>query len=115
MMAGGAGAIAAAGVIEPDAIVQRDVQQRFLFAVILVGQLAVLELNRLALGKERDLHRVLARSFNVAVPAPDFSLLPFALLISTFLTTETDANDLLYSNSALATGCGAFGPSPMSA
>ena len=51
-MAGGAGAIAAAGVIQPDAIIHRDVQQRFLFAMIFVRQLAVLELHRLALREE---------------------------------------------------------------
>ena len=69
-VAGGAGAIAAAGVVERDAEVQGDVENGLLFAVIFVGQFAVLELHRLAFGQERDLHRVFAGGSSVDVPAP---------------------------------------------
>jgi hypothetical protein len=59
-MAGGASAVASAGMIEMDAEVQGHVEQRFLLAVVFIGQLAVLEGNGLAFGKEGDFNRVFA-------------------------------------------------------
>src|SRR5713226_8558440 len=47
-MAGGAGAVAAAGMVQKDAVVESNVQNGLGFAVLLVGQLAVLELDGLA-------------------------------------------------------------------
>ena len=46
-MAGGAGAITAAGVVQADAVVQGYVEDRLLFAVIFVGKLVVFELDKL--------------------------------------------------------------------
>jgi hypothetical protein len=68
-MTGRAGTIAAAGMIQPDAIVQRHIKQRLFLAVILVRQFAMLEGDGLPLGK------VICTVFSpgastVAVPAP---------------------------------------------
>jgi len=57
-VAGGAGAIASTGVVELDSVVERDIENRLLFAMIFVGQLAVLKRDRLAFGKEGDLNGV---------------------------------------------------------
>src|SRR5271166_680252 len=59
-VAGGAGAVAAAGVLEVKTEVHGDVEQRLRLAVVLVGELAVLELKGLVLGEKRDLHRICA-------------------------------------------------------
>src|SRR5690349_23907069 len=59
---GSAGAVAAAGVIERDAEVQCDIENRLFFAVILIWQFAVLELHSLALGQKGNLHRIFAGS-----------------------------------------------------
>ena len=56
-VAGGAGADAAAGVIEKDAEVLRHVEKRHRLAVMLVGHGAELELHRPALGKKGDAHQ----------------------------------------------------------
>jgi hypothetical protein len=56
-VAGGAGIVAAAGVVERDVIVQRHVEDGLLFAVIFVRQLAVFKLHGLAFGQEGDLYR----------------------------------------------------------
>src|SRR5579872_3027332 len=56
-------AIATASVVEGDAEIQRDVEDRLLFPMIFVRQLAVLESDGLAFGQECYLHGVLARSF----------------------------------------------------
>jgi hypothetical protein len=53
-VAGGAGADAAAGVIEKDAEVLRHVEKRHRLAVMLVGHGAELELDRLAFGLKGD-------------------------------------------------------------
>src|SRR4029077_12159920 len=60
-MTRGASAVPAARVVKRDAEVQGDVEDGFLLAVILIGQLAVLEGDGLAFGKESDLNRVFAR------------------------------------------------------
>ena len=57
-VASGAGAIAAARVVEPDAIVDGDIEDRLGLAVFFVWQLAVLEFNRSALGHKCDAHEV---------------------------------------------------------
>jgi len=44
-------------MVEMDAVVQGDVEQRLLLAVVFVGQLAVFELDGLAFGQERYLNR----------------------------------------------------------
>ena len=54
-VAGGAGAASAAGVFELDAEVHRDVENRFGLAVLVVGKLSGLELDRLADIGERNL------------------------------------------------------------
>src|SRR5262249_38439247 len=54
----GTGAMAAASVVETDAIVECHVEQGLLFAVVLVRQLAIFELLGIAFGQECDLHRV---------------------------------------------------------
>jgi len=46
-------------VIQADAIVQSDIEQGLFFAVIFIGQLAVLECDRLAFRQKRYLNRVL--------------------------------------------------------
>ncbi len=56
-VAGGAGADAAAGVVEKDVEVLRHVEKRHGLAVVLVGQRAELELDGLAFGKEGDAHQ----------------------------------------------------------
>src|SRR5947207_1106666 len=94
-----AGAVAATSVIKTHAVVQRDIQNGLFFAMVLVGQLAVLELHRLASWHEHDFHRVLARCFDGRRRAG------LCLLFS---------HSCSYSNSAFATGCGASGPSPIS-
>src|SRR6266567_1307692 len=99
-MAGRAGAVAAAGVIETHAVVQRDIKNGLLFAMVFVGQLAVLELHRLASRHEHNFHGVLAGCINNSRPAG------LCFLFS---------HSCSYSNSAFATGCGASGPSPTSA
>jgi len=60
-VAGSAGAIAPAGVVEADAIVQRDIENGLLFAVVFIGQFAALEQHTLAFGKKYDFDRVLPR------------------------------------------------------
>src|SRR5208337_770382 len=60
---GGAGAVAAAGVLQMQAEVHGHVQERLRLAVLLVGQLAVFKLEALVLGKERDANRVRPESF----------------------------------------------------
>jgi hypothetical protein len=47
-VAGGAGAASAAGVLNVDSAVQRDIQQRLALAVFVVGKLPGFELDRLA-------------------------------------------------------------------
>src|SRR5438270_7889377 len=59
---GGTRAVAATGVIERDAEVQCDIENRLFFAVILIWQFAVLELHSLALGQKGNLHRIFAGS-----------------------------------------------------
>src|SRR5258708_5102765 len=56
-------AVPGAGVVGRNAMVERDVENRLLLAVIFVRQLSVLELHCLAFGQERDLDRVFAGSF----------------------------------------------------
>ena len=63
-MARGTGAVSAASVIEMDAEVQSDIEQRFLLAMVFVRQLAVLEGHCLAFGKERDFDGVLSGSID---------------------------------------------------
>jgi hypothetical protein len=58
-MAGGAGADAAAGVIEKDVVILRHVEKRHRLAVMLVGQRAELELHRLSLGQKGDAHQLI--------------------------------------------------------
>ena len=58
-----AGAVAAAGVVERDTEVQCHIENRLFFAVIFIGQFAVLELHSLALGQKCDLNYVFARGF----------------------------------------------------
>ena len=60
---GGAGAVSAARVVERNAKVQGDVEDRFFFAVIFVGELAVLERYGFALGEEGYLDKVFGRGF----------------------------------------------------
>src|SRR5208283_1870938 len=62
-VAGGAGAVAAAGVLQVQAEVHGHVQDRLRLAVLLVGQLAVFKFEALVLGKERDANRVRPESF----------------------------------------------------
>src|ERR1700739_1196933 len=77
--------------------------------MILIGQLAVLELHGLAFGQERDLNRVFAGSF--------FSRHAGSLC---FFFCHFQPQSLViklkfvHSNSAFAIGCGAVGPSPKS-
>src|SRR5437667_151463 len=97
---GRAGAVAATGVVQPHAVVQRDIQDGLLFAMVFVGQLAVLELYGLAFGHEHDFNRVLAGCIN------NSRRTGLCFLFS---------HSCSYSNSAFATGCGASGPSPTSA
>src|SRR5215471_8151175 len=59
-MARCAGTVAAAGVVEADSVVQSDVEDRLLFAVIFVGKLVVFELDGFALGQKSYLNDVLA-------------------------------------------------------
>src|SRR5689334_19458185 len=99
-MAGGAGAVAPARVVEPDSVVQGHVQQRLLLAMILIGKFAVLKRNSLALRKECDLYRILARGIHRGRPR---SLRLFV------------RHSRSYLKSAFATGCPADGPSPISA
>src|SRR5271154_1736087 len=110
-------------MVQRNMVVQRHIEQRFFFAMVFVGQFAVLELHRLALGQKRDRHRVFAGSFHCC-RSPALRLFFFhtdspALYFSaSFVFRERrTANDewLPHSNSALATGCGASGPSPISA
>jgi hypothetical protein len=60
-MASRAGAISAAGMIEMNAEVERNIEQRLFLAVVFVGQAAVLECDSLAFRKESDFDRVLPR------------------------------------------------------
>ena len=59
-MAGGAGTVAAAGVVERNAEVQGYVEKGLLLAVIFVGQFAVLKRDGLAFGEEGYLDGVFA-------------------------------------------------------
>src|SRR5436305_6441440 len=47
-MAGSAGAVAAAGMVQKDAVVESNIPNRLAFAMFLVGQLAVFELDGFA-------------------------------------------------------------------
>jgi hypothetical protein len=51
-------AVTAACMIEANPVVERDIEQGLLLAVIFVRELAVLKLNDLSLGKERNLDRI---------------------------------------------------------
>src|SRR5205809_1103885 len=82
------------------AVVQCNIKNRLLFAMVFVGQLAVLELHGLASRHEHNFHRVLAACINNSSPAA----------LCFFFCHQCS-----YSNSAFATGCGASGPSPTSA
>ena len=57
-------------MIERDVIIERDIEERLLFAVIFVRQLAVFELDSLAFGEERNLTVLSAGASSVAAPAP---------------------------------------------
>ena len=131
-VAGGAGVVAAAGVVERDVMVQRDVEDGLFLAVIFVGQFAVLELHGLAFGQKRDL--TVFSCFRRGRLRSMCRLLVFFLLTFTRssvslcvpcvalplrrsrLTCRGRRRDTrrYYSNSAFAMGCGAVGPSPRS-
>jgi len=108
-------------VVERDSIVERDVKNRLFFAVVFVRQLAVLELHHLTFGQEGDLDRIFAGSFFGGRPGA------LGFFLVTFFCSRKSSNWQLafgqlliancssYSNSAFAMGCGAVGPSPMSA
>src|ERR1035441_7301538 len=64
-MAGGAGANAAAGMVEEDAKVLCHVEKRHGLAMVFVGQGAVFELNGLALRKEGDAHQFIRRNIGL--------------------------------------------------
>src|SRR5271157_6553071 len=53
-MAGGAGAVAAASVLQVQAKVHGHVQDRLRLAVLLIGKLSAFKLERLVVGKERE-------------------------------------------------------------
>ena len=74
---GGAGAVAAAGVLQVDAEVQRDVEQRFRLTMALIGQIAGLEFDRLADRKERNLGHL----FIIAVRGTCNQMPPFSINI----------------------------------
>src|SRR5262249_487115 len=59
-MAGRASAVAAAGMIKADTVVEGNVEDGLLFAMLLVGQLAVLQGHGLAFGQKGALDGVFA-------------------------------------------------------
>src|SRR5450755_3249847 len=98
-MAGRAGAVSSARMIEVDAKVQRHIEQRLFFAMVFIRQFAVFEGHRLAFRKECDLNCV----FTGSIHCGGSGALRF------FFRHKTP-----YSNSAFATGWPACGPSSIS-
>src|SRR6266571_3697428 len=62
-MAGGAGAVTTAGVLQMNAVVQSHVKDGFRLAMLHVAQLAMLVLNGFSAGQKSDAHRARSRRF----------------------------------------------------
>src|SRR5580704_17566365 len=107
-MARGAGTVPAARVIEADAVVQSNIQQRLFLAVVFVRQLAVIKFHGFAFGQKRDLHRVFSWSIRGCRACA------VCLFFSHSYSCAAGVR-LGYSKSAFATGCGASRSSPRSA
>ena len=72
-----------------NAEVQRDIEQRFVLAVVFVGQLAVLEGDRLALGKEGDFDRIFAGGIHRRRSCYLASLFPTSPLLKVYIAKST--------------------------